>query len=91
MSVAISINIREIEREIDKITYKTANPYLFFEISRKIDRWAKVVREEWYSFSDSDREELKNIAYRLMEPPERPIALLQHIWMKVYMLYLILK
>lgn len=88
MYVAIFNDISKIEAEIRQITDKRIKPSLLLDIGHKIDKGAKLIQEKWYSFSESDREELKNIAYRLLENPQGLKALWMYFWGIIYMLFI---
>lgn len=72
--------------EIRSFGHRTVNPSDFVELSEKIRRAARAVEKEWNNFSDEDREQLKSLAYDLIEPHKGPSLLWFKIWAQVYMI-----
>lgn len=76
--------------EINQIRCRTANPSRFEEIATKLRKAAREVKKEWSNYSPEEREELKQLAYKLIEPTKGVRNIWLRAWSKVYALFVLL-
>lgn len=74
--------------EIRSIRHRTVNPSRFTMLASRINRAAKVIKEEWNNFSVEDREALKSLAYDWLKPPKGVSRLWLKLWISAYMLWI---
>ncbi len=72
--------------EIRSFGHRAVNPSDFVVLSEKIHRAARAVKKEWNNFSVEDREDLKSLAYDLIDPPKGPSRLWFKVWAQVYII-----
>lgn len=86
MSTAIGIDSHEIQQ----IWRRTANPSSRFdEIAARLYRAAITVKQEWNNFSAQEREALKNLAYKIIEPYSGLPRLWRQAWTTAYMVFIV--
>ena len=84
MTTAVLIDFGEIRQ----IRRRTANPSRFIIIAKRIYRAAKNIKKEWSNLSVEDRQDLKSLAYDLIEPPRGVSSLWLKLWVKAYMVFI---
>ena len=85
MSTAVLIDSHEIQQ----IWQRTVSPSSRFdEIAVRLRRIAKIVKQEWNNFPPENREQLKELAYTLIEPHKGLPNLKRTIWVAAYMLFI---
>jgi len=82
-SVAVLIDSYEIQQIWQR---KVSPSSRFDEIAARLRRIAKIVKQEWNNFPLENREQLKELAYTLIEPRKGLPNLKRAIWVAVYML-----
>jgi len=84
-SVAVLIDSYEIQQIWQR---KVSPSSRFDEIAARLRRIAKIVKQEWNNFPLENREQLKELAYTLIEPRKGLPNLKRAIWVAVYMLFI---
>lgn len=89
MFASIDIDHDLIKLEIQQIQSRTANPSRFTTIGRRIHQLARTVKKDWDSFSVEEQQDLKDLAYQLIEPPQGLARLRLNIWAKFYTIFIV--
>lgn len=58
-----------------KIKTKTVNPSRYLILAEKLKEKTKKIKEEWHNLPKDDKQTLQNLAYELIEPPNKIVSL----------------
>ncbi|MEH2193889.1 MAG: hypothetical protein V7K98_14805 [Nostoc sp.] len=87
MSTAIVIFTHEFEQIRQRKISPSSN---FEQLTAKIRKLTRRVKQEWSNISVEDREGLKEFAYDWLEPSAKGVfGLKSKIWSKIYLLFLV--
>ncbi|MBD2771391.1 hypothetical protein [Iningainema tapete] len=56
------------------------------EVADRLRRIAKIIKHEWNNFPPQNREQLKELAYTLIEPPKGLQNFRRKIWAALYLM-----